>query len=237
MWSKNYQFFHELLKDTMKEPQLTLKPIELPQSRFDSELYKKEGEHSWFGSVIKIDLLLGSLDEAARASQSYILFTDVDIVVKPGIYESLKPYMDDRYDMVFLKEGSTLNIGFLLLRVCDETIFFWKDIRKAMVANPGHDQKYVNQEIQSFKGIYTTFDEQVFTCSNTWNKHTDFKVLQCLCSNISKEFNMAEKIFSAAQITDVQPYMEYVSDTTKEHIYKFQNMIYHSYQEAKMAVR
>jgi hypothetical protein len=233
MWSDNYRFFHEILKDSMKEPEFALKPIEIAQSRFDKELYKVQGKHHWEGSCIKIDLLLDKLHEAADAKESYILFTDVDIIVKPGVYESLKSHMDSNYDMVFLKEGTQLNIGFLLLKNSKVVIDFWKSIRRMMVEKEGWDQGYVNESIQSFTGSYTTFDDQVFTCSNTWNRTKDFAVLQVLCSCLGKEFNMAEKIFSSAQYIDVQPYMQYVKEDIIPYIYKFQEILYKSHQATR----
>lgn len=233
MWSENYRFFHEIVKDSMKESELSLQPIEIPQSRFDKELYKVDGKHHWEGSCIKIDLLLDKLHEAADKSETYILFTDVDLVVKPGVYQGLKTYMDDGYDMVFLKEGDQLNIGFLLLKTNKTVIDFWKSIRKMMVEKEGHDQAYTNEAINSFSGSYTTFDDQVFTCSNTWNQTTDFSIMQVLCSCLGREFNMAEKIFSTAQFIDVQPYMKYVKEDIIPYIYRFQEILARSHQEMK----
>lgn len=227
IWSDDYRVFHELLKDSVKDSELLLKPIEIPQARVDS-IHK---------SMMKIDMILGSLDEAARASQPYILFTDVDIIVKPGLYESLKPYMEDRTDMVFLNDNKNLHHGCLLLRVCDETIFFWKELRETMVIEPGNLQTYVNRIIERFKGSYTTFDDQIITSSNTWNQTADFKILLCRSSQTTKEFNMAEKIFTAAQLVDLQPYMVHVPETVIDHIYKFQEIMYSSYQEAKKEMR
>jgi len=227
IWSDNYRVFHELLKDSVKDSELLLKPIEIPQTRMDSIL----------PCVMKIDMILGSLDEAARASQPYIIFTDVDVIVKPGLYESLKPYIEDRNDMVFLNDNKKLHHGFMLLRVCDETIFFWKELRETMVIEPGNLQTYVNRIIQRFKGPYTTFDDQIITSSNTWNQTTDFKALLCRSSQTTKEFNMAEKLFSVAQLVDLQPYMVHVPEITIDHIYKFQEIMYSSYQEAKKEMR
>jgi hypothetical protein len=233
MWSENYRFFHEIVKDSMKESKLSLQPIEIPQSRFDKELYKVDGKHHWEGSCIKIDLLLDKLHEAADKSETYILFTDVDLVIKPGVYQGLKTYMDDGYDMVFLKEGDQLNIGFLLLKTNKTVIDFWKSVRKMMVEKEGHDQVYTNEAITRFTGSYTTFDDQVFTCSNTWNQTTEFAIMQVLCSCLGREFNMAEKIFSTAQFIDVQPYMKYVKEDIIPYIYRFQEILARSHQEMK----
>lgn len=233
MWSENYRFFHEIVKDSMKDSEFSLKPLEIPQSRFDRDLYKVEGKHHWEGSFIKIDLLLDKLKEAIENSQPYILFTDVDIVVKPGVYSALKTYIDDKYDMVFLKEGEQLNIGFLLLKASKVTLDFWNGVRYMMVEKEGWDQGYTNEAIKTFSGSYTSFDDQVFTCSNTWDCKTDYVIMQVLCSCLGKEFNMAEKIFYTAQQIDVQPYMQYVKEDIIPYIYRFQELLAQSYKEMK----
>ena len=59
LWSKDYRMFYEILKDTMKEPELELRPIEIPQERFDAELYQhRNGEHFWHGSYIKVNAVI-----------------------------------------------------------------------------------------------------------------------------------------------------------------------------------
>ena len=71
MWSDNYRFFHEIVKDSMKDPEITLKPVEVAQSLFDKELYKVQGKHHWEGSLIKVDLLLDRLNEALTNSETH----------------------------------------------------------------------------------------------------------------------------------------------------------------------
>ena len=235
MWSEGYRVFYEIMKDTVKEDAFIMKPIEIPQSRFDSELYQVEGGHFWEGSLIKVQTLISSLESAIESNNPYILFTDIDLVVKPGVYDVLKPYMDNQYDMVFLKEGGHLNIGFILLRATPDVLKYWKEIEVLVREKGGLDQTYVNQTIERFPGKYTHFDEQIITCSNTWDCSSPYVVLQVLCSCLGKEFNMAEKIFSSAQHHDIQPYMQYVPETIYPFIYRFQELLYESHQEIKAA--
>ena len=217
----------------MKESEFTLCPIEINQSVFDKELYREEGKHSWNGCLIKIDLLLECLRTSA---ESYILFTDVDLIVKSDVYKNLKSHMDADQTMVFLEEGEHLNIGFILLKVCPDVIGFWSDVREAMIKNPGHDQKYVNDMICNYKGLWTKFDNQIFTCSNIWNGTTEFSVLQPLSSCLGKEFDFAEKIFTAAQHIDVNDYMRYVPEGILPYIYQFQELLFRAHQESSPAV-
>jgi hypothetical protein len=175
------------------------------------------------------------LNEAQTNSDSYILFTDIDILVKKPLYSTLKKYIDKNYDMVFLKEDPQLNIGFILLRVTDEVLTFWLMVREKMQGG-GLDQVYVNELIQHFPGTYTIFNQQLFTCNSTWDGSSDFILMQLICSCLGKEFNMAEKIFNAAQHTKLDSYMHLVSEEIIPYIYKFQELLYLSHQEAKSAV-
>ena len=230
MWSEKYAFFHHILNGTMVEADLKLEPIFIEQSYFDKALHTKEGEHAWSGCSLKIDLLL---DQLKKASSPYILFTDVDLIVKPGIHEKLVPFMESETSMVFLKEGEHLNIGFILLKVCPEVISFWELVKAKMIEEPKHDQTYVNDLIGGYPGTWATFDNQTFACSNTWNGKSAFVVMQPLTSNLGKEMDFAEKIFYSAQYMDVQPYMQYVHPDVIPFIYKFQEIL----MEAQKAMR
>jgi len=229
MWSQKYAFFHNMLQDDMKDSELKLEPIFIEQSVFDAKLHQTEGSHAWAGCSMKIDLLIERLKSA---KEPYILFTDVDIVVKPGIYEKIKPFMDKGDTMVFLKEGEHLNIGFVLLKVCPEVLEFWELVKATMDEKAGHDQTHVNDLIREYPHPWSTFNQTDFACSNTWDG-SPFVVIQPLCSNIGKEFVMAEKVFYAAQYTDTEKYMKYVPEEVIPYIYRFQEILIRSHQQAK----
>jgi hypothetical protein len=237
MWSDRYRIFHEMLTTSIP-PDFEKRPIHLPQERFDAELYQTKGEHFWYASLIKVDTVLQCLREASEKGNSYIVFSDADIIVKPGVYDKLAPYMMEAYDMVFLKEGDHTNIGFLLLRVCDEVVGFWNMIRTMMKEAPGLDQTYINEKLPSFPGKYTHFSNQIFACTNTWRGGEPYVILQLLCSRIGMdsgfehEYNMAEKIFVAAQHAKMEAYMEYVSPELIPYIYRVQEIIINAQQSA-----
>lgn len=215
----------------MKDSELSLEPIFIEQSVFDAKLHQTKGSHAWSGCCMKIDLLIERLK---AAKEPYILFTDVDIVVKPGIYEKLKTHMDKDETMVFLKEGNHLNIGFVLLKVCSEVLEFWELVKAVIGEKGGHDQAHVNDLIKGYLGSWSTFNQKDFACSNNWDG-SPFLVIQPLCSNIGKEFVMAEKVFYAAQYTSVEPYMKYVPEDVIPYIYRFQEILIRSHQQAKKA--
>jgi hypothetical protein len=217
-----------MLQDEMKEPELSLEPIFIEQSIFDSKLHQTEDGHAWAGCSIKIDLLVERLK---TAKEPYILFTDIDVVTKPGIYDKLKYYMDINVSMVFLKEGDHLNIGFILLKVCSEVLEFWELVKATIEEKGGHDQAHVNDLIKGYPGTWTTFD-RLFCCSNTWDGGP-FLLIQPLCSNLSKEFNFAEKVFYTAQYTSVEPYMKHVPEDIIPFIYRFQEILIRSHQQGK----
>ena len=234
MWSDNYRFFRELLRDSIKESEILVKEIYIPQETFDAELYKFEEKHFWEGSLIRVDAIIKSLNEAKDNLDTYIIFSDIDILVKKPICDTLKKYIDENYDMVFFKEDLQLNMGFMLLHVTDEVLTFWLMLREKMLGG-GLDKIYLNELIKHFPGRYTTFNEPLFTCNTTWDRSSDFLIMQLPCSCLGKEFNMAEKIFNAAQYTNVENYMQYVPEKIIPYIYKFQELLYLSHQEAKTA--
>ena len=213
IWSDNYRIFHEIMKDSIKYPEFELSPIEIPQERFDSELYKNESQHFWYKSLIKVDTILDCLKKGHEQSKPYILFTDIDIIVKENIYNDVKGFIDQSVDMVFMKEDSIMNIGFMLLRVCDELYSFWTLIRSKMMEKDGLDQIYVNSELPSYSGKYTCFNENDFILSKSWNINnvSTYKVIQVLCSNTDKICNIIEKTVSMCVLMDMKPYMKYSS--------------------------
>ena len=233
MWSDKYRIFHELLQDTMKEPEFKFYPIYIEQSIFDAELYKDEKKHAWDSSLIKVNAILDSLK---NESGQYLLFTDIDIVIKPTIYRNIKQYIDDNQTMVFLEEGDHLNIGFILMKVCPEVIDFWTSVKDNILHTPGLDQDYVNSLILLYKGKWTKFHNQQFTCSSTWDGTTEFSILQTLSSCLGKEYDFVEKIFEIAQHIDMNDYMKYFPQDLIPYIYKFQQILMESHQEVSSAV-
>lgn len=239
MWSQGYRFFYEILKQTPRDSELDLRPIEIPQARFDAELYQHEGDktkHFWYGSFIKVDTIIESLEKAQDSNEPYILFSDIDVLIRPGLYAQCQPYMKDAYDMVFLKEGEHFNIGFMLFRICPEVINFWKGVRLSMMEEMDLDQAYVNKNLQTFSGKVGHFDKKYVLNNNDWDGVSkEWKFMQILCSCFGKEFNMAEKIFSMAQFMDLQPYMKYVDPAIIPYIYKFQEILIESHKRAQSA--
>jgi hypothetical protein len=239
MWSERYKFFSEIMKHTANQPEFALRPIHVPQERFDDELYKKNGEHFWYGSLIKVDMVINSLVECAAKGDQYLLFTDIDIIVKPGVYDAMKPYIEGDNDMIFFKEGSNTNIGFILLKVSESVITFWKTIRAMMIEKEGLDQVYIHQMLDSYPGKWTHFDNQIFAFTNTWDGFKPFVIMQLSCSRIGadegleKEFNMAERVFLAAQHMEIESYMKYVTLDVIPFIYRFQEIYIRSHQQAK----
>ena len=226
MWSKDYRFFHEILKGSQGSDgsEFTMTPIEVSQSLFDSD------EHHSYGSQIRINTLLTSLE---NAKSPYIIFSDADLIVKPGIHGIIMKYIDDGTDMVFLKGPDRINLGFMYLRVCDTVINFWKLVKSRMQESGTLDIKCVNELIGTYSGKYTTFDSKSCTLSNLWDGFTPFIVLHITCSYLGKEFNIAEKLFTYAQHINIDDYMQYVSEDIIPFIYKIQEILIRSHQQVK----
>ena len=234
MWSENYRFFVEIFKDSMKDSEIDVRPIEIPQETFDKELYQHtedSSKHFWHGSYIKVNAVIDCLE---KTQETYMIFSDIDIVVKPGVYAAMIPFMDDGVGMVYLKEGEHTNIGFMLLRVCSEVIDFWKGIRQSMMDNMDLDQTYVNKRLVAYTGSWCHFDKKELLCMNDWDHVNDqWVMMQLLCSCLGKEFNMAEKVFYMAQHKELNDYMKYVKPDILPFIYRFQEILMKQHQRAR----
>lgn len=220
MWSQKYEIFHRLLVDTMKEPELVLKPLFIDQAVFDAELDQAKA-HPWIGCAKKVELVIEQLKSAL---EPYIVFTDIDIIVKPTVYDKLATYMESGTTMAFLKEGEHCNIGVCLLRCCPEVISFWELVLAHMQAEPAHDQAIVNRLLPEYPGSWCTLSMKDFTCSNTWDG-SPFVLYQPLSSRIGRGMDFAEKIFYSAQFVNLQEYMKYVPPETIPLIYRFQDLL------------
>jgi len=234
MWSQDYAFFHNYLQDSIKELEFALKPTFIDQSVFDKGLYtikteKRVNTNAWQGCLIKVNYLIDLLKATSKdsPSQTHIFFTDADIIVKPGIYNILKPHIDAGTSMTFLKEGDHLNIGCMLLKVCSEVVEFWELVKAKVIENPKHlDQGYVNDMIGEYSGSWSAFHKSHMVCSNEYKGNPDCLLLQILSSNIAKEFHVAEKLFFAAQLgVEMDKYMQYVPGHIIPYIYKFQDLL------------
>ena len=107
--------------------------------------------------------------------------------------------------------------------VCKEVIDFWKNIRE-MVRQGGLDQDHVNDVMPTYSLPWGKFDDKAFTCSNRWDG-TKFSVIQTLSSTVSKEDDIAEKIYSFSLFLNVEPYMKYVPETILPYVAKIQQIV------------
>ena len=216
IWTKEKTFFNEMIKTEIKESNLCLESIFVDQPTMTT----------------RVDMLLQRLrDNLDKAP--YILFTDVDIIIKPGLYDALAPYLASDSSMVFLNEGSGVNLGCMILKVCSEVIAFWERVQGAMAEKSSSDTVSVNELLPDYNGKWSQFDNQIFISNNTWNGISPFIVLYFLSSGASNELHFAEKIFYSAQHMNVDPYMKYVPEEIIPFIYTFQELLFKSYQEAK----
>lgn len=170
------------------------------------------------------NLIIESLE---KTTEPYILFSDAEIIVKSDIFKNIQCHIENNEAMVFLKENSVISTSFMLLKVCAEVIEFFKKAN-----DKGNINELVNNEL---KEKWTTFDDQLFTCSNLWNMDLQFSIMKPQISNLGKEMDFAEKIFIMAQHLNLDSYMEFVPAEIIPFIYKFQEILYLSHQETRTA--
>jgi hypothetical protein len=56
-----------------------------------------------------------------------------------------------------------------------------------------------------------------------------------LTSNLGKEYDFAEKIFTMGQHINLDAFMHFVPEEIIQYIYKFQELLYRSHQESRTA--
>jgi hypothetical protein len=159
--------------------------------------------------------------ETLRHSESpYIIVSDSDLVIKPGVENELSNLKDD---MVFLSgPDNTFSSGIMRLKVSSDVIQFWETITT------------LHESLPKFTGSISKFSNK-FTSSDTWDRQTDFYVLKVIPTNLGKEYNFAETVFTMAQYMDFQKYMEYVPENVVPFIYKIQELLFLTHKEMKHA--
>ena len=134
--------------------------------------------------------------------------------------------MDAAHTMVFLDDESKPCSSLMLLKVCPEVIDFFKNLKEPI---------RIHELITQYTGKWALLDNQLFTTSTIWNMKNEFSIMKPLTSNLGKEFDFAEKIFTMGQHVNLDPYMQYVPEEIIPFIYKFQELLYLSYQESRTA--
>jgi hypothetical protein len=158
------------------------------------------------------------VDCLKNTSAPYIIFSVSELVVKSEFISELPDLKDD---MVFM--GGPKNIlqtGLLYLKNTSDVIEFWSSLTS------------LEESILSFNGKWSKFSKCVTT--DTWDKYSNFNVLQIVPSNLGNEFNFAETIFTMAQYIDFQQYMQYVPEQIVPFIYKIQELLFLTHKEMKV---
>jgi hypothetical protein len=214
VWNDKHAIFHHILQDTMNETELKLEPVYIGSDSSKVEIRFEE----------KAKAIIGALKSALEQNISHIIFSDVDVILGTGIYERVKPFIENGSDMVLSNE-----LGMAILRVCPEVLDFWINVRPSSLE---HLAK--NTSIKSNLKI-SKFDSQLFTTTNTWTRDAPYAILQTSSSELGKELDLAEKIFTVAQYINADSYMKYVDEETIPFIYQIQEILIRSHQQAKRA--
>jgi len=161
-----------------------------------------------------------------HSNEPYLVYSHSEIIVKSEIFKHLNPYIEAGETMVFFDEDSGPSPSFMVLKVCPEVIDFFKKVNNSTA---------LHEAIKEYKGKWSLLDNQLFTSSTVWNMKNEFLIMKPLTSNLGKEFDFAEKIFTMGQHLNLDQYMHYVPEEIIPYIYKFQEILYRSHQEARTA--
>ena len=132
--------------------------------RFDYEYFTDEewsaggtgsSEDSFWGYMTGLTLRLdATIDRINKYWGGLLLLTDADLVFFKRTEEELRRQLGDK-DMVFFRERldlnnlyerapANINIGFVFMRCNENTLQFWKEVRRRVVEKHGWDQEEVN---------------------------------------------------------------------------------------------
>lgn len=203
IWSD--QVFDKIMQDTVKG--FDLRPIQSEVSDL------KE----------RAELIVKCLKET---SEPQIVFSVSDLIVKPGFLSEVSKITDD---MVFIAavrdKKETVATDVIYLKNTSDVIDFWSTLASSDTPN-------LEESLSTFKGKHSKFSDKCVS-SNTWDKRTEFNILQLISSGFGKEFDFAEKIFTMAQHIELQPFMEYVPEDIIPFIYKIQELLFLTHKEMK----
>ena len=158
----------------------------------------------------RAELIVKCLKET---TEPQIIFSVSDLIVKPGFLSEVSKITDD---MVFIAavqdKKETVATDVIYLKNTSDVIDFWSTLASS-------DTPSLEESLSTFRGKHSKFSDKCVS-SNTWDKRTEFNVLQLISSGFGKEFDFAEKVFTMAQHIELQPFMEYVPEDIIPFIYK-----------------
>ena len=173
------------------------------------------------GSTLKhrAELIVQALKDSTTP---YIIFSVSDIIVKPDFSSELS---EETVDMKFMDgpQGEP-QVGVLYLKNTSDVQDFWNSL---IISDTP-----LEEAIKGFKGTWSKFSDKSKT-SDTWDKMSEFNILQLIPSGFGKEFDFAEKIFTMAQHIELQSYMQHVPEDVIPFIYKIQELLFLAHKEMK----
>lgn len=163
------------------------------------------------------------VDALKQSSEPAIIFSVSDLIVKS---EFLSEISKVDSEMVFM-EGpkGQLQTGVLYLKNNSDVLDFWTSLLTS-------DKETLEESSLEFKGKWSKFSKKCVS-TDTWDKRSEFHLLELISSGYGKEFDFAEKIFTMAQHIELQPYMQYVPEDIIPFIYKIQELLFLTHKEMK----
>jgi hypothetical protein len=211
VWSPRYRFFHEFLFSAIHDLSgFSVNPIFAEQHLFKP--VKTSSCHFLGGISIKIHVIVNYIQ---KNMGKFFFFTDVDLIVFSDFsMRDLTPYF--KYDITAMKECSDnliYNIGCLLIRCTPETLAFFTKIRQRIITEKLLDQDVFNEEIHSFSGPVGLFEPSQFLQSNMLSEDSSqYKIIQCLCSESDPCEVLIEKVMTIASCYDISAIVHFLPE-------------------------
>ncbi len=226
VYSPKYEIFHQLIYNSVSNcSDFKLHPCFFPQSAF-SNLYAQGATHFLNGSYIKFN---AQLDAMKKHMGQYIIFSDADIcVLQPDtLLAYVSQYM--KYDIVYMRdnlENNILNIGFSLIKCTPTTLAFFTTVRDTIASSNRLDQEVVNTLLVGHPelsvGVFTMPEVIQSNMYPVFKKEEDkMCIVQMLCSGTSYEYNLVDKLLTAAVFYDLRDLEPLIPDYAWNTVVKF----------------
>lgn len=155
-YSTKYAHTYKQMMDTMHDPRLNVKAIEVPQSDMDACFTKTEKhfyDYRWRGCDIKPRLIVECIK---KHMGDYILFIDSDLVFIKPISPIMDYYVENKYDIVIVESCFVTmpgdhcltgggNIGLVFMHCNDRVLKFFENVRDKVNDENGWDEGIVKR--------------------------------------------------------------------------------------------
>lgn len=203
-YSPLYNYYHKHISSTLSS-HFEVKPI------YIDDIQPKNGHTFFSGVSVKMELLIQEIKENQG---NYILFSDATIFINEKTVNNLVPFFESykENDLTFVNENKIKNIGLILIKCSEETLFFFEKCLHVLKSTKGWDQSVINEELKQDTTLKIgTFDVNKIVIGFRFNeKYRNtfyiFKIFTHHQNNKEQMFNNRLKVLFDANLITKEEY-------------------------------